>query len=170
MLRVDQVALHIADNVRPHALALLADLGLTEWVTDIARAEGTVGEESATNAAELSFNYDFFRNDGKPVEFELLRPVEGPCWLSHTDVTGQALDSPFRPASSVSHFGFHVDNDEELAKVDETMRRYGILCAQDVTTTSHTNPGTVGRRYRYKIYRTRRILGVDLKFIRRLEA
>ena len=45
----------------------------------------------------------------------------------------------------------------------------GIKVAQEVFTKSHTNPVIAGKRkYNYVIFDTKEILGVDLKFIVRI--
>ena len=66
---------------------------------------------------------------------------------------------------SVSHLGMHV-TEAELDAFSDYFRMKGIHIAQMVETRRHTNPVIVGKRtYKYVIFDTRRILGVDLKFI-----
>lgn len=55
---------------------------------------------------------------------------------------------------------------DELVEWSQKFAALGIASVQDVFTTSHTNPVIAGQRwYRYVIFNTRPILGVDLKFI-----
>ena len=57
----------------------------------------------------------------------------------------------------------------ELAEWRKFFKEEGIQVAQEVVTDSHTNPNIAGqRRYNYVIFDTREIIGVDLKFIVRL--
>ncbi|WP_211257045.1 hypothetical protein, partial [Xanthomonas pisi] len=68
----------------------------------------------------------------------------------------------------VSHLGMHVTA-AELAEWRQFFNEEGIQVAQEVVTDSHTNPNIAGkRRYNYVIFDTREIIGVDLKFIVRL--
>ena len=71
--------------------------------------------------------------------------------------------------NSVSHLGMHCTADE-LELWQEFFAERGIGIAQEVVTDSHTNPVISGKRlYNYVIFDTKEILGVDLKFIVRLE-
>jgi hypothetical protein len=59
---------------------------------------------------------------------------------------------------------------DELLKWRKFFRDRGIQIAQEVFTDSHSNPAIAGKRsYNYVIFDTRKILGVDLKFIVRIE-
>ncbi len=160
---IEQVALCPPDPFK--AIALLKALGLNDWVHDIVVARGTVnGEGPLTNRAMLAFNYQatrgFFDDNGnvrasdhaKPLELEVLHYTEGRNWM---DVN----------VPSVSHLGMHV-SEEELLDWTEKFEGLGIGWAQNVHTQSHTNPAIAGKRwYNYRIFNTRAILGVDLKFI-----
>jgi hypothetical protein len=148
---IEQVALCPPDPEK--AIALLQALGLDEWVHDIVFARGTVrGEGPVTNVGHLAFNYQSTRDPLKPLELEVLHYAVGRNWM---DVN----------VPSVSHLGMHC-SEEELAAWTEKLTALGIDIAQSVDTQSHTNPAIAGKRwYTYRIFHTRPILGVDLKFI-----
>jgi hypothetical protein len=148
--RIEQIA--IAPKNSKAAIALLAALGLTDWVKDTVSARGEVrGVDGAYNAAELSFNYQAAPDDGK-LEFEVLDYKVGPNWLAGK-------------AQSVSHLGMHC-TDEELEEWRKVFEQHKIGVAQEVKTEAHSNPAIKdSRRYHYVIFDTRHILGVDLKFI-----
>lgn len=134
------------------AKRFLCALGLDDWVHDEVAASGIPGKSTA----QLAFNYQVGGGDGKPLEFEILHYTSGDNWMAHC---------PPR----VSHLGMHV-TEEELAKFDRVMRAWSVPIAQAVSTTSHSNPAIAGKRwYKYVIYDTFPILGVDLKFIVRKE-
>ena len=58
---------------------------------------------------------------------------------------------------------------KELEKWKEFFHQRAIKISQEVFTDSHTNPVIAGKRsYNYVIFNTRPILGVDLKFIVRI--
>lgn len=147
--KIEQVAL--APWNAKHAKELLQSMGAGDWAEDHVKATGTVLGRVALNEADLSFEYDLL--DGK--ELEILDYTKGPSWLNGR-------------GSAVSHFGMHCT----AAELDEWYRFFAsrhIRVVQDVRTLSHTNPMIVGKRlYHYVIFDTRHILGVDLKFIVRL--
>ena len=166
--KIEQVALAPAFTNR--ALRLMEKIGLGEFVADTVVAEGHVFGNNAENTAILRFNYEadrnFIGNTPKPagatmpLELELLSYVSGQNWV---DTIRTNLDAP--EMSMVSHFGMHV-TEEELEKFHAIFVSEGIEIAQEVHTKSHTNPHIANsRRYHYRIYATRHILGVDLKFI-----
>lgn len=146
-LRVEQIAVSL--RFPNAAKELLAAMGVTEWADDHVVANGNVWTiKNAHNEADLSFNYDMI--SGK--EFELLTYTSGDNWMNFRD-------------DQVSHFGMHV-SEEELAEWRTFFAERNINIAQEVDTESHTNPAIAGKRtYKYVIFATRRILGVDLKFI-----
>ncbi|USN16398.1 hypothetical protein PLUTO_00820 [Luteibacter phage vB_LflM-Pluto] len=161
--KVEQIA--IAPPSSERAIALLEKLGLTEWYRDHVVASGEVGGSPGNNEADLAFNYQTDRNfiGGSPknagcttpLEFEVLEYTNGDFWTV-----------AFEP--SVSHLGMHVTH-EQLAEFRAFFESEDIGVAQEVTTSSHTNPAIAdSRRYNYVIFATREILGVDLKFIVRL--
>lgn len=150
--RIEQIALYPAQTER--AIEFLAAIGLTEWSRDHVKANGRVFGIEGSNEADLMFNYQA-APDSK-LELEVLHYTDGPHWM-------QAR------AFSVSHLGMHVEEDE-LQEWMQIMDKHGVNIAQSVETESHTNPVIAGtRRYRYVIYSTRHLIGVDLKFIVRLK-
>lgn len=141
------------------ARKLLSDLGLTEWFCDNVHANGIVRDKAGENDALLQFNYqagsgaDF--EAGKPLELELLHYTNGENWMTAAPNT-------------VSHFGMHVD-EKTIEEFRAYFKEQGIGVAQEVFTESHTNEKIKdSRRYHYVIFDTREILGVDLKFIVRI--
>jgi hypothetical protein len=160
--KIEQVALCPTNPAK--ARELLEDLGLTTWFKDNVHASGEVYGIPGENHALLQFNYEAtagveigkVASDAKPLELEVLHYTDGRNWMD-------------RQPNTVSHLGMHVTGAEL-----EEFRRYffskGIGIAQEVVTQGHTNPNIRdSRRYHYCIFDTRSILGVDLKFIERLE-
>lgn len=149
--RIEQIAICPEDPVA--AKKLLGEMGAAEWAEDHVVANGHVFGEESRNEADLSFNYDMF--DGK--EFEVLHYTHGDNWMS--DVMRE---------NSVSHLGMHCTADE-LIQWRAFFAERSIRVAQEVFTESHTNPVIAGKRsYNYVIFDTKAILGVDLKFIVRI--
>lgn len=151
---IEQIAINPRNPAR--ARQLLIDLGMVNWVDDQVKALGQVFGEDAGNIANLAFNYEAF--SGK--EFEILNYVEGDNWLE---------DAVEDRANTVTHLGMHCSADD-LIRWREFFAERGIGIAQEVFTQSHTNPFLVenGRKYNYVIFDTKSILGVDLKFIVRI--
>ena len=139
------------------AVNLLKQLGLDNWVHDHVVAGGKVYGDPGKNSADLAFNYESTRPDGKPLELEVLHYTSGPNWMAT------------RPPM-VSHLGMHCTT-EELEQFRRKFSDMGIKVAQEVLTETHTNPFLLEqkRKYQYVIFDTRDILGVDLKFIVRRE-
>jgi 5-carboxymethyl-2-hydroxymuconate isomerase len=164
--KIEQIALSCDSSVR--ARSFLSDLGLSEWHHDTVVARGSVfNETDCRNTAHLAFNYQAGNGAddkaGKPLELEILDYVDGENWM---DVSRDANETGYFGA--VSHLGMHV-SEEELTGFDLVMQKHGINIAQRVVTQSHTNPAIKDtRRYKYVIYDTRFLIGVDLKFIVRL--
>lgn len=151
--KIEQVAICPRDPEA--AIELLTAIGAAEWARDHVVAGGKVHGTAGTNEADLAFNYDLI--DGK--EFEVLHYTSGPNWM--TDL--------FRH-NSVSHLGMHCTA-EELIEWRAFFAGREIPVAQEVITESHTNPVIAGKRnYNYVIFDTKEILGVDLKFIVRIDA
>lgn len=142
---VEQVALCPRDPIA--AKRLLSAIGMEIWVDDTVHAAGVVRDHfAAENVADLSFNYD------NTFELEVLHYQKGPNWMQ-------------RNGPSASHFGMHCSA-EQLAEWTDRFNVLGIKVAQEVWTTNHENPAIAGQRwYHYKIFDTRDILGIDLKFI-----
>ena len=149
----DQIALCPRDPER--AIALLTKLGMTEWARDLVTARGVVFGQPMRNTAALAFNYQAL--EGHARELEVLHYTDGPNWM-------RAALEP-----RVSHLGMHV-TDAELAQWRVFFASEGIVVAQEVVTTQHTNPYLIDnpRHYNYVIFDTHEILGVDLKFIVRI--
>lgn len=148
---IEQIAICPRDPVL--AKRLLTEIGAVDWHEDHVVANGEVYSHKGRNEANLSFNYDIFA--GK--EFEILDYTQGNNWM-------------MRPNrfNSVSHLGMHCTA-EELVKWREFFAEREIDVAQEVFTESHTNPVIAGKRsYNYVIFDTKDILGVDLKFIVRI--
>jgi hypothetical protein len=157
---IEQLAIVPPD--REAAIQLLKDIGLTEWAEDIVVAEGAVlCASNKVNVANLAFNYQASDKDPSmptitPLEFEVLNYRAGDNWLGKF--------------SGASHLGMHCTA-EELTEWRAFFAQRGIGVAQEVDTLSHTNPNIAGKRwYKYVIFQTRPILGIDLKFIVRKDA
>lgn len=150
---IEQIAIAPKDPVR--AKILLAEMGAGEWHNDHVVATGKVFGKAGTNEADLSFNYELF--GGK--EFEILDYTAGANWV----------DDLNRGRNTVSHLGMHCSA-EELLQWRKFFAERGFPVAQEVFTNSHTNPVIAGKRkYNYVIFDTKEVLGVDLKFIVRID-
>lgn len=138
---------------------MLLALGLTDWVSDHVTAQGTVnGEVDQVNEADLRFNYQATRKPkSQPLELELLHYTDGDNWMANSE-------------PRVSHLAMHC-TEEELTQWKAKFELLGVEVVQEVLTTNHTNPKLVetGRKYHYTIFNTYDVLGVDLKFIVRIE-
>lgn len=156
-MKFDQICCYA--HTLAHAENIKASFGISKgkWVEDIVTGDVKVWErgkmhEAGVSVGKLLFNYDL------GIEFEILQYLAGPHW--------QTLRSEFQSRKGmISHFGFHLENEEPWPEIDET------LLAQEMITTAHTNPFLVfrGRRYHYKIYDLRETTGAYHKFIRRIE-
>lgn len=151
-LKIDQIAIAPPDPAK--AIAFLGRMGLGQWANDTVRAVGMVFGSFMANEANLAFNYEA----GAPKELEVLSYTRGENWVQH----GRAC--------TVSHLGMHI-TEEELKEWREFMDKEGVAVAQEVETVAHTNEYQMKshRGYRYVIFDTKAILGVDLKFIIREE-
>lgn len=159
--KIEQVALCPADPEK--AIALLTRMGAGEWARDHVKASGNVFGMGGTNEADLAFDYEMLKSAN---ELEVLHYTDGPNWMTHSDQEPVQYTRP----GSVSHLGMHVSA-PELLRWRKFMADEGFNEAQSVRTFSHTNPVIAGKRsYNYVIYDTRAVLGVDIKFIVRLEA
>lgn len=145
---IEQLAFYPPDAEK--AKKLLAEIGLAnEWIEDHVTARGSVmGFINTQNEANLSFTYP-------PVslrEIEVLEYTDGRNWMEYR-------------THSISHLGMHC-TDQELAAWRAFFLERDIGIVQEVETQRHTNPAIKDtRRYRYVIFNTHPILGVDLKFI-----
>lgn len=161
--KIEQVALCPMSH-KAKALQLLSDMGLDNWSFDRVVAQGHVFGEAGRNEADLAFNYQATRgvelgaplgHQVKPLELEVLDYEDGDNWMSECH-------------PRVSHIGMHVSA-EELLRWRSFFAERDIRVAQEVVTQSHTNPVIAdSRRYNYVIFDTYGILGVDVKFIVRL--
>lgn len=148
---IEQIA--IAPRNPEAAKKLLTEIGAVDWAEDHVVASGHVFGKPGTNEANLSFNYDLF--GGK--EFEILDYTSPNNWVDQE-----------RGRNTVSHLGMHCTA-EELLQWRQFFLDRKIAVAQEVFTDSHTNPVIAGKRsYNYVIFDTKDILGVDLKFIVRI--
>jgi hypothetical protein len=132
-------------------------LGLVDadWTEDEVTGRVSVfGEPENISRARLQFNYDL------GIEVEILTYLQGPNWHRARDLAGRGHGTRPGAPPFLSHIGFHV-NDEELPTLPWPV-------AQKMTTTEHLNPAIAGRSYAYVIYDTVRMLGADLKYIKRL--
>lgn len=151
IFRIEQIALCPPDPEA--AIRLLTLMGAGEWARDRVVATGRVRQNGGTNAADLAFDYEMLK-DAR--ELEVLNYIDGPNWMQ-------------AHAPSVSHLGMHCTA-AELLRWRGFMEEQGFKEAQSVRTIGHTNPVIKGKRnYNYVIYDTRAVLGVDIKFIVRLE-
>lgn len=144
------------------AMQLLAEIGAVDWTKDHVTAAGIVrGLDNCINEADLNFNYEIGEVEASSgrfgIEFEVLHYTKGRNWMESR-------------WPSVSHLGMHVPSAIEMDQWKAFFAERKIEIAQEVVTQSHSNPAIAGkRRYNYVIFDTRSILGVDLKFILRLE-
>lgn len=151
--RIEQIAL--CPPQPEAAIRLLSLMGAKqeEWARDHVTATGRVFGMGGTNEADLAFDYEMLK-DAR--ELEVLHYTEGANWME-------------RHGPSVSHLGMHCSA-EELMRWRDFMASEGFKEAQSVVTLKHTNPVIAGKRsYNYVIYDTRAVLGVDIKFIVRIE-
>ena len=171
--KIEQIALSIPGAQR--AQNFLAKIGLTEWFHDHVVATGRVFEADdfkgrrgdCTNEADLRFNYQAGNGAddgaGKPLELEILDYTNGFNWIEEN------VDYADAHECQVSHLGMHVTA-EELVEWRKFFASENIDVAQEVVTESHTNEHIAGKRwYNYVIFDTREIIGVDMKFIVRLD-
>lgn len=160
--KVEQVAL--APRLPGAAQALFEAMEMEHFVHDVVTAEGQVFDrQEVSNTAELTFCYDTLGT-----ELEILNYVEGDNWLRHIPQP----KSDIQPLQSiVSHLGMHC-SEEDLAEWKKFFAERGVRIAQEVFTSNHESEylKRVGRKYHYTIFDTRGILGVDLKFIVRIDA
>lgn len=146
--KIEQIALCPRDPEA--AIELLTAMGLGDWARDHVVAQGQVFGEIGRNGADLAFNYEGF---SEKRELEVLHYTDGDNWM-------QTASEP-----RVSHLGMHCSA-EELEQWREFFFARNIVVAQEVLTKSHTNPVIAGKRwYKYAIFNTHPVLGVDIKFI-----
>lgn len=155
--KLDQIAFIARSDEDEMRIKTMLRLDQANWVEDIVIAKGVVHGENGIkeNTAKLLFNYDM------GIEIEILRYLEGP---NYADLDGRYIKS-CRPA----HIGFHL---EKGCTIPEGFKDWVFPAniIQQVETQSHTNQFLIdtGRRYRYTIYDTTPLFGMNLKVIERL--
>lgn len=131
------------------AMELLTAMGAGDWAKDHVIASGEVFGSAGSNEADLAFEYSML---GEARELEVLHYTTPDNWMEQ---------QPWR----VSHLGMHCSA-EELAEWRAFFAARDIRVAQEVKTSSHSNPVIAGKRwYNYVIFDTFPILGVDIKII-----
>lgn len=164
--KIEQIAISVPQ--RDGAVEFLQKIGLADWFYDRVYATGHVFDQrDVSNVANLAFNYQAGNGAdseaGKPLEFEVLEYTEGANWIGYNITQGYAHQN------QVSHLGMHVTA-EELLEWRALMSQEGVGIAQEVLTNKHENPAIRDKRfYNYVIFDTRAIIGVDLKFIVRID-
>lgn len=148
--KVEQIALAPANPEA--ARQLLAEMGAEAWIEDVVTGTGTVYDKPTENRAHLRFNYEI-----APCELEILNYESGDNWLSHRDSSD----------SAASHLAMHCTA-EESERWKAFFAARGIPLAQELQTVAHTNPSVGERRWKYYIFRTQPILGIDIKLIVRV--
>lgn len=152
LLGIEQIALiNDSGNSLYHGLSLL---GAKEWSHDVVTTLARVGNDApAEQQAILHFNYEVI--PGK--ELELIHYTSGTNWLERA-----------KARSGLSHMGMHVNSIDGASIMLYNAVGKELEIAQEAVTMSHTNPIIKDtRRYRYRIFNTRKLLGFDLKFIER---
>jgi hypothetical protein len=150
--QIEQIAL-MAPTIedRDKAARFLEACGLTDWICDRVHAIGNVKDVyNCANTAQLWFNYQ--AQPQRELELELLAYESGPNWLDAHQV----------PVAS--HIGMHC-TEGELEAWDRLINSFGIRKVQDVWTQKHER---TAQKYHYAIYDTRALIGVDMKFIVRV--
>lgn len=156
LLQIDQLAFVARNDNDEKLIKRMLRLEAAEWVVDRVTAVGYVAgvEPNQTNYAKLQFNYDL------GIEVEILRYEDGPNYVDHQSI----------PSGNLAHIGFHVEKGKSLPpRMRDFVFSANVI--QQVETQHHTNKFLIetGRRYRYTIYDTRPLFGVNLKVIERLE-
>jgi len=154
--KIEQLAI-VPQHMTAAAMTLLNDMGMNIWTRDRVSADGYVFGDRGENEANLSFNYHDLTENKSVLEFEVLEYVHGDNWMRGRD-------------PSASHIGMHCSEIElDSWKAFFNSRKIGT--AQEVWTNGHTNPYLIEQRrhYHYCIFDTRRILGIDVKFIVRID-
>lgn len=161
-LVLDQLAFYAPSDASVDAIKASLGLAAAEWTEDTVTGMATVWRGPATESkARLLFNYDL------GIEVEILTYLEGPHWhqiAGSEKLNGPGWDKlmalPLAHSGFQSHIGFHVNNGD--------LPRLPFPVAQELVTHEHSNPAIAGRRYHYRIFDTRAVNGVFLKYIKRL--
>lgn len=173
MITIEQVAMR-TDNIEEQIkhLALMGHQP-EAWIRDTVEAlhifksadlDAQLGDSFKVH---LAFNYEFITgtsatpDEHRGVEFELIQLVAGR--------TAQLLEN-ISPCSRMSHFGYHVANQNESNKdalLEELLmlQQMGTRVIQVSQTITHAN---TNRRYRYAFVNGNLTGGVPVKVIQRL--
>ena len=155
-MKVDQIALKATEGRSFEETMALAEVifGLdTRWIFDTVHADGMVWpfEGTQSNIARLAFNYS------KDLEIEVIEYLDGKNF--HHMIPG-----------GISHFGIHMSDDNEFNHHHAILlSKFQVI--QSVETISHTSKylNSIGRRYEYSIFDTRKVTGAATKLIRRIQ-
>jgi hypothetical protein len=155
-LKIDQIAFLARTDGDVDAIKGMWGLQDAEWIEDIAVTVGSfnlgngVQLSNVETKAHLRFCYHY------GIEFEILRYLEGMNYPDEMAI----------PSLHMCHVGMHIDGD-----IAEAEQIFDASIYADMYTVSHTNPYLLerGRKYNYKIYDTRKTMGVPMKTIRRIE-
>lgn len=153
-IAIEQIAL-VGNEETVKALSYIIGPG-AEWHHDQVTTRAMVNRNGPLEqVADLWFNYQLI--PGK--ELEIIQYQEG--FRSFHSLQGLSR-------GYLSHMGLHVDDIEKAtARLSDAVSGE-MVPVQDAVTLSHTNPAIKDtRRYRYRIFSTRKWLGFDLKFIER---
>ena len=155
-MKLNQFCIYAADEFAADKVKASMNLLDKEWIVDTATGIVTcprLGVYDEVSVGKLRFNYTL------GTELEILTYLQGPHWHQLTDEFNNG--EPF-----VSHWGYHLDHEEDFPAVDAS------LLVQEMKTIKHVNPFLIAakRTYHYKIYDTRHINGVFMKYIKRVQA
>lgn len=159
-MQMNQIAYAYNTEAQRDAIKLNLGLMRADWVRDTVRSEvkvlGQNGYETGSNVAELEFCMAM-----GGTQFELIRYIEGPNWLSKAEHSGEVVGMQ-RPY--VAHVGFHLDEGEGWPPI-----QHHAQLVQEAWTVSHTNEevNRAGRRYHYRIYKLTNF--TFMKFIKRIQ-
>lgn len=147
-MKIDQIAFASYSEEETEAIKVVLGLSGADWVEDHCVAVGEVYGEPGANRARLLFCYAY------GIEVEILQYLEGENYLSAQGIEG----------GSVCHIGMHWDGTGDEPNFPGEV-------AQSVRTQTHTNPYLLEkqRKYKYTIYDTRALFGVNFKVIERIE-
>lgn len=141
------------------ALHIKSVFGLqhADWIIDTVTMNVRLPPDNAEHhaVAELQFN------ESLGMQFEILRMLEGPCWLDE-----YTHASNFVPL--LSHIGLHLGADEGWP---DMLSNAKLIYAATTIKHTHENFHTVGhpqyrRQYAYRIYEI--TPGIFVKYIKRL--
>ena len=171
--KIEQVAIFFPESTGSTHLMLMQDLfgdAGSQWIHDSNVAEGRVLRQTnqprgksdyADSYKDVTVKGHLLFNYGSDIELEFLQYDGKDHWMRRFDEKNTPV---------VSHFGMHVSPVQLDRWRSYLTGNFGFKVAQEVRTVEHTNPAIKDeRRYDYVIFDTRHVLGVDLKFIVRLD-